>query len=67
MSDDQDGCEWVNVSSGTGLPGSPGQKAVKRLCVCVEFQTKLISLLGYNSLYWGIVFSRHGVEMVLVK
>jgi len=21
MSDDQDGCEWVNVSSGTGLPG----------------------------------------------
>jgi len=38
MSDDQDGCEWVNVSSGTGLPdypGSPGQKAVKRLCVCV--------------------------------
>jgi len=35
MSDDQDGCEWVNVSSGTGLPGSPGQKAVKRLFVCV--------------------------------
>jgi len=21
MSDDQDECEWVNVSSGTGLPG----------------------------------------------
>ena len=20
MSDDQDGCEWVSVSSGTGLP-----------------------------------------------
>ena len=35
MSDDQDGCEWVNVSSGTGPPGSPGSKAVKRLCVCV--------------------------------
>ena len=30
-SNDQDGCEWVNVSSGTG----PGQKAVKRKCVCV--------------------------------
>jgi len=30
MSDDQDGCEWVNVSS-----GSPGQKAVKWLCVCM--------------------------------
>jgi len=34
MSDDQDGYEWVSVSSGTGLPGySPGPKAVKRLCV----------------------------------
>ena len=21
VSDDQDGCEWMNVSSGTGLPG----------------------------------------------
>ena len=56
MSDDQDGCEWVNVSSGTGLPrlsrtkgngcvcvflvlahwGSPGKRAVKRVCVCVS-------------------------------
>jgi len=35
MSDDQDRCEWVSVSSGTGLPGSPGPTAVKRLCVCV--------------------------------
>ena len=36
MSNDQDGCEWVNVSYGTGLPpGSPGQKAIKRLCMCV--------------------------------
>ena len=35
MSDDQNGCEWVSVSSGTGLPGCPGPKAVKRLCVCV--------------------------------
>ena len=31
MSDDQDGCEWVNVSSDTGLPR---QTAVKRLYVC---------------------------------
>ena len=31
MSDDQDGCEWVSVSSGTGLPGPT---AVKQLCVC---------------------------------
>jgi len=35
MSDDQIGCEWVNVSSGTGLPGLSRTKAVKRLCVCV--------------------------------
>jgi len=33
MSDDQDGCEWVSVSSCTGLPGSPKQRVVKRLCV----------------------------------
>ena len=24
--DDQDGCEWMNVSSGTGLPGLPWTK-----------------------------------------
>jgi len=36
MSDDQDGCEWVSVSSGTGLPGLSWTKAVKRLCVCVR-------------------------------
>ena len=35
MSDDQVGCEWVSVSSGTGLPGLSWTKAVKRLCVCV--------------------------------
>jgi len=38
MSDEQDGCERVNVSFGTSLPGSPGQKAVKRLCVCVSLK-----------------------------
>jgi len=35
MSDDQDECEWVCVSSGTGSQGSPGQRAVKRVCVFV--------------------------------
>jgi len=35
MSDDQDGCEWVIVSSVLAYPGSTGPKAVKRLCVCV--------------------------------
>jgi len=35
MSDDQVGCEWVSVSSRTGLPGLSRTKADKRLCVCV--------------------------------
>jgi len=35
MSDDQVGCEWVSVSSGTGLLGLSQTKAVKWLCVCV--------------------------------
>ena len=34
MSDDQDGCEWVNVLLEPAYKGSPGLKAVKRLCVC---------------------------------
>ena len=29
MSDDQDGCEWVNVSSGTGLVSEKWKKASK--------------------------------------
>jgi len=36
MSDDQDGCEWVSVSSGTGLPGlsrTKGRKTVVFVCV----------------------------------
>ena len=39
MSDDQDGCEWVNVSSGTGLPGESRTKGPDKRplngCVCV--------------------------------
>ena len=35
MSDDQVGCEWVNVSSCTGLPRLYQTNAVKWLCVCV--------------------------------
>jgi len=34
MFDDQDGCDWANVSSGTGSPGLSRTK-VKQLCVCV--------------------------------
>jgi len=38
MIDDRDECEWVYVSSGTGLPGCPRQdpKSCKTVvCVCV--------------------------------
>ena len=31
----QERSERVNVSSGIGSPGSPGQRAIKWLCVCV--------------------------------
>jgi len=37
MSDDQVECEWVSVSSVTGLPGLSRTKAVNRLCVYVFF------------------------------
>ena len=45
MSDDQVGCEWVSVSSGTGLPGLSRTKAVKRLCVCA-YSNKYLKLLN---------------------
>jgi len=38
MTDDHDSCEWVNVSSGTDLPGLSQAKCrgVKQLCVSVR-------------------------------
>ena len=35
MSDDQDGCERVNVSSDTGLPRAVPDKGSLNGCVCV--------------------------------
>ena len=46
MSDEQNGSEWVNVSSDTGLPEHPGQKAIKRvkqMCVCYISNNKVIA------------------------
>jgi len=40
MSDDQVGCEWVSVSSGTGLPELSRTKAV---CVCEREREKLVN------------------------
>jgi len=34
MSDDQDGCEWVSFSSGTGLPGVVPNQRPLHSCVC---------------------------------
>ena len=51
-SDDQDGCEWVSVSSGTGLPGP---KAIKRLCVCVFLVLAHRCSLGKRAVKWVYV------------
>ena len=37
MSDEQDGCAWVKSLLVPAYPGSPGQRPVKRLCVCNLF------------------------------
>jgi len=44
MVDDQDGCEWVHVFSGTGSPGSPGQRAVKRLLLLLLLEEQSIEM-----------------------
>ena len=51
MSDDQVGCEWVSVSSGTGLPWMSRTKAVKRLCVfqIIVMILKLNTVVGDDS------------------
>ena len=50
MSDDQVGCEWVSVSSGTGLPGLSRTKAIKQLCVyvCVCSDLAVFCKHGYG-------------------
>jgi len=60
MSDDQVGCEWVSVSSGTGLPRLSRTKAVKRLCVCVCVRACVLVLFVILHMYltWSLyIFS----------
>ena len=45
MSNDHDGCEWVNVSSGTGPHGVVPDKGPLNGCVCV---CVLVTLLSPN-------------------
>ena len=55
MSDDQDGCEWVNVSSGTSLPAQSRTKAVKQVYVsaCVGVCVGVCVWVGVGVLVYG--------------
>ena len=69
MSDDQVGCEWVSISSGTGLPVSSRTKAVKRLCVCVRVSCSAIfsaanHINGTKSAFCNTV---HEIEAATLK
>ena len=44
MSDDQDGCEWVNISSGTGLPGLSRIKGRYTVVVVVVVVSTTVSV-----------------------
>ena len=47
MSDDQDGCEWVNVSSGTDLPGQSQTKGRQTVVVvCISFVNEKQKITG---------------------
>ena len=61
---DQVGCEWVSVSSGTGLPGLSRTKAVKRLCVCVCVQRLPILIQWYNAILLYDSFMKEEEEKV---
>ena len=52
MSDDQVGCEWVSVSSGTGLPGLSRTKASVCVCVCVCACVRACVNLLFGTLYY---------------
>jgi len=39
---------WVNISSGTGHPGNPGQRVVKRLCMCNDIDHNNNDNNNYN-------------------
>ena len=51
MVDEQEGCEWMDVSSGTGSPGqtrTEGRKMVVCVCVCV-----FVTLLSEFTMFDG--------------
>jgi len=50
MVDDQDRCEWVNVSSGTSYPGSPRQRAIKQLLLLLLARRSMSEALMLQAL-----------------
>jgi len=53
---------WVNVSSGTGSPGSPGQRAVKRLLLLLLL---CMLMLAIKCCFWLLQASDHNEHTVL--
>ena len=49
MIDDHDGCEWVNVSSGTGSPGLSRTKFSMPIII-VSFRTTLSNVIRGSSM-----------------
>ena len=57
MIDDHDRCEWVDIYSGTGSPGCPGQNLEShKMVVCVTAVAKYAANLDIRrelgSLWW---------------
>ena len=51
MVDEQEGCEWMNVSSGTGSPGqtrTKGRKTAVCVCVCRKGSYDAAKNLGFG-------------------
>jgi len=51
MSDDQDRCEWVSVSSGTGLPG------LSRTCVRVRVRVRVHVCVIIGTTMWSWLYA----------
>jgi len=68
MSDDQDGCEWVNVFFWYRPTQVVGPEAVKQLCVCARTRVHSTNILqtypaiNNNSLSHGLFFRTTSVS-----
>ena len=56
MSDEQDGCEWV-FRLVLAYLGSPGQRAVKRVCVCTSGSPGIKSASGLHGTMMSVGWS----------